>query len=101
MGARGAGRDVEMFQKRVADQMRRPPGGLTHSDVHTGLAEIHRQNLSVGIRHVQNAHIAATSNVVEIVLRLSMRRTRQHAGRGTGGQQPDEIAAIGLHGAVL
>ena len=38
----GTGSDAEMLQERVSDQMRRPASRVTHTDIHTGLAEIHR-----------------------------------------------------------
>ncbi len=65
MGHPGRGRDAEMFQERVADEMRRPVRHCADADIDTGLAEIDRPQLRVAVGDVQQRHIAEGRRVVE------------------------------------
>ena len=65
MGEAGRRRDAEMFQKGLADEMRRPVRHGADADIDIGLAEIDRPQLRVAIGDVQQRHIAERRRVVK------------------------------------
>src|ERR1700728_668300 len=59
--------DAEMFEKCLADQMRRLAGHRADADIDARLAEIDRQELRVAVGHVQHAGIAEAPDIVGVV----------------------------------
>src|SRR4051794_20342241 len=66
-------------QGRFSHQMRRLARGAREPQVHVRLAEMNRQELSMAVRHVQQAHAARAWNVVE-----GIALPREGATRGNG-----------------
>ena len=58
MRERCSRRYAEILEQRFADEVRRSPARLADADVQVGLAEVHRQELRVAIREVQERDFA-------------------------------------------
>ena len=60
-----AGTNTELLEQRLAHQMRRAVETTGHTQIDTGLAEIHRQQLRMAVGEMQQRHIAKAGQVVE------------------------------------
>ncbi len=65
IGVGAVGPDAETVEKGAADQMRRPALHRADAEIDARLAKIHRQQLRMGIGHVQDARIAEALEVVD------------------------------------
>src|SRR5439155_22740512 len=65
IGVGAVGADAEAFEKGAPDQMRRVALHAANSEIDARLAEIDRLELRMRIRHVQDARIAKTFEVVD------------------------------------
>ena len=68
VGDAAARRDVEIFQERAADDMRRLSTHIADADIDARLAEKNRLQLGVAVGEMQDADIAEAADVVEIVV---------------------------------
>ena len=71
-------------------------GCLSRAKIHARLAEIHRQQLPVDIREMQEGNVAERRHVVELGSGLRLARSRPQAGarRGGQGEEPEEVATL-------
>src|SRR3982074_1136305 len=71
-------------------------GSLSRSKIHARLAKIHRQQLPVDIREMQQRDIAKRRYVVARARGVRRRRPGPQAGprRGGQGQEPEEFAPL-------
>src|SRR5213592_3114569 len=71
-------------------------GSLSSPEIHARLAEIHRQQLPVDIREMQEGNIAERRHVVELGSGLRLARSRPQAGarRGGQGEEPEKFATL-------
>jgi hypothetical protein len=93
--------DAEMFQERLAHQVRRAALGRAHAEIHARLAEIDGPELRVRVGHVQERYVAERRHLVELVggLRRARAGTQARARRRGEAQQPEEFTS--LHGGIL
>ena len=89
--------DAEAIEKGAADQMRRAALHRADAEIDAGLAEIHRQQLRMGIGHVQDARIAEAFEIVNAGAIGSAADARQSAGERGGTRESKEIAAADRH----
>ena len=70
-------------------------GSLSRPKIHARLAEIHRQQLPVDIREMQEGNVAERRHVVKLGSGLRLARSRPQAGarRGGQGEEPEKFAA--------
>ena len=71
-------------------------GSLSRPKIHARLAEIHRQQLPVDIREMQEGNVAEKRHVVELGSGLRLARPGPQAGARRGGQseEPEKFAAL-------
>ena len=85
MGGPASGRNPELLEKCMADKMRRMPSHAGDTDIDTGLAEMDRQELCMGICQMHQPDIAETADIVQVVFgRLAS--PGQPSGSGRSGQ---------------
>jgi hypothetical protein len=88
-------------EEGLPDQVRRLQP-LADTEIHRGLAEVHRQQLRMAIGEVQQVHIAARRQVVQAGEGLASRPARGAAGQRGGhrgsGQHAQEFAPVQAHG---
>ena len=82
---RAAGRDGVMAKKPLADEMRR----MAIADVYVGLAEVDRQELRVHIGDVQQRNVAEGRELIELIRRLRVARSRPQRGSRGGGESQE------------
>jgi hypothetical protein len=89
---RCAGRDAVVAEHGLADQVRR----TSIADVDARLAEMHRQELRVHIGDMQQRDVAEGGELIELIRRLRVARSRpQRCSRGGGeSQEPQEGAPL-------
>ena len=104
-----AGTNTELLEQRLAHQMRRAVETTGHTQIDTGLAEIHRQQLRMTVGEMQQRNIAKTGQVVEARIGGMGGRTRgrcsgcrrpvqrQPGGRGHGQQTQEFATTQGRH----
>ena len=80
IGVGAVGADAEAIEKGLADQMRRIALHRADAEIDAGLAEEHRLELRMRIRHVQDARIAEAFEIVDAV--GAAREARQAAREG-------------------
>src|SRR5437762_5021650 len=79
IGVGAVGADAEALEKGLADQMRRIALHRTDAEIDAGLAEIHRLQLRMRIRDVQDARIAETFEIIGAGGFSAARKPRQVA----------------------
>ena len=61
-----SGRDAEVAQQGLADQMRRTSRGVAQAEIDARLAEVRRQQLRMTIGEMQQMHVAEARHVVDV-----------------------------------
>ena len=84
IGIGAIGLDAEAIEESLADQMRRLALHRADAEIDARLAKIHRQQLRMGVGHVQDARVAEAFEIVD-ALRVG--------ARGQGAAVPRESAA--------
>ena len=91
---RRAGRNAEVFQKVITNDMRGFAESLTDADVKVRLAKIHRHQLRMAIREVHQRQIAKGRDIV-IHRGIGKRSAVQgHPGRSRHGKQAHKITSV-------
>ena len=91
MRLRGARRDAEVRQHRLADQVGRTAGGSAHADVHARLAEVQRQQLGVTVGEMEKADVAEPRQIVHPCIPLAGQRGAAIERQAPGGGDREEV----------
>ncbi len=96
IGVGAVGRDAKSIEKGAADQMRRPSLHRADPEIDARFAKIDRQQLRMGVGHVQDARIAEAFEVVNACIVGAARDPRQSSRkRGRAGEGEKIPAADG------
>src|SRR3979411_2891741 len=90
VGVGAVGPDAESIEKGAADQMRRLSFHRTDAEIDARFAEIHRQQLRMGVGHVQDARIAEAFEIVDADSVSAARQARQRARKRRGACKRDK-----------
>ena len=82
---RAGGRDAVMGEEPLADEMRR----VAIADVYARLAEVDRKELRMHIGDVQQGHVAEGRELIELIGRLRVARSRPQRGARGGGESQE------------
>src|ERR1700704_3654732 len=88
---------AEAFEEGAADQMRRLAGHRADPEIDAGFAKIHRQQLRMGVGHVQDAGIAEAFEIVDACRVGAAREARQAPGERRGAREGDKFPAADGH----
>ena len=93
---RAGGRDAVMGEEPLADEMRRVALIFLYADVYARLAEVDRKELRMHIGDMQQGHVAEGRELIELIGRLRVARSRPQRGARGGGesQEPEEGAPL-------
>src|SRR3979411_3290607 len=97
VGVGAVGPDAESIEKGAADQMRRLSFHRTDAEIDAGFAKIHRQQLRMGVGHVQDAGIAEAFEIVDACRVGAAREARQAPGERRGAREGDKFPAADGH----
>src|SRR4051794_32963806 len=87
------GGNAKPVEESAPDQMWRPTGHDADTKVHTGFAKIYREQLRMGVGHVQNARIAETFEIVDAGVVRATRSARQRSRKRDRARSLQQIAA--------
>ena len=102
----GARCDLEMFEQRFADQMRRFSARRAYADIDVGFTEVGRNQLRVTVGHMQQADIAEGRYIIEGVrlfiigggFTAENAVIQNEAGGGPHGEHLQEFTSGKAHG---
>src|SRR4051794_24254401 len=100
IGVGAVGADAEAIEKGLADQMRRVALHRPDTEIDAGLAEIHRLQLRMRIRDVQDARVAEALEIVDARTVSAARDARQLAGERGRARKFQEVPAADRHNSV-
>ena len=97
VGAGAVRLDAEPVEEGAADQMRRLAGHRADPEIDARLAKIDRQQLRMGVGHVQDARVAEALEIVDAGVVGAARDPRQACGKRGGAGERQEVAAADGH----